>query len=216
MITAYAAAMLLAAAYPASKHYVYAFTIDAAPSERSGDGGKRDRGTIDADVLAVQADSGTVVRISEQSRARPALQAATCVAYGTGLVQCDAIGNVTVEEMSLLRLLGRGFLNFGEVDRQRGWHNGASDGRARESNDYRITSESKGEFEIAFQRVLNVPGFDGYVSTTTGSLSYDQQRSAPTSLKQQTITKPQAGTDDPIVEDLTLTLQSGSLLARPA
>lgn len=216
MVTAFIAAMLLAAAYPASKHFIYQFTIDAALSERSSEGTNHDRGTIDADVLAVQADSGTVVRISEQSRARPALGPATCVAYGTGLVQCDAIANVTVEEMSLLRLLGRGFLNFGEVDRQRSWHNGASDGRAQESNDYRITSESKGVFEIAFQRVLNVPGFDGYVSTTTGSLSYNQERSAPTSLTQQTITKAQTGTDDPIVEDLTLRLQSASLVARPA
>lgn len=211
MLTAFIAATLLAAAYPGTKQFNYAFNIDTAELPRSEDGDKSDRGTIQVDVVSVQSDTGTVVRVSEQSQARPNLQPAACVAYGTGLVQCDAIQNVTVEEMSLLRLLGRDFLNWGQIDRQRSWHNGAFDGRARETNDYRITAQTNGLFEIAFERVLSVPGYDGYISTTKGRLSYNSDRSTPTSVTQQTITTPQTGVPNQIVEDLTLTLQSNSL-----
>jgi hypothetical protein len=213
MLVPFVAATLISVLYPASRHFVYTFDIDTAA--RTSDGSKSDAGTIDADVLGFQTDTGTVVRISEQSKARPDPKPAMCVTYGTGLVQCDVIQNVTVEEMCLLRVLGRNFVNWSEVDRQRAWHNGAFDGHARESNDFQITGQTNGLFDIAFKRVLNVPGFDGYVSTTNGRVSYDRDNSTPMSLTQETVTQPQTGQTDRIIEDLTLRLQSASLVARP-
>jgi hypothetical protein len=113
--------------------------------------------------------------------------------------------------MCLLRLLGRNFVNFAAIDHQRTWQNGATDGRAHETNTFRITGQSKTLLNIAFDRVLNVPGADGYVSTTKGQLSYDATDDAPTSVTQQTIIQPQIGSDVATVEDLTLTLQTVSL-----
>ena len=208
-----AATLIIGVFYPASRHFVYSYDIDTAA--QVSDGSKSDVGTILVDVLGFQTDTGTVVRVSEQSKARPDLKPAMCVTYGTGLVQCDAIANVTVEEMCLLRVLGRNFVNWAELDRQRAWHNGAFDGHTRESNDFQITGQTHGLFDIAFKRVLNVPGFDGYVSTTNGHVSYDRDHSAPMTLTQETVTKPQTGDRDRIIEDLTLRLQSDSLVARP-
>ena len=207
MIQAFIAATLIAATYPPSRHFVYGFTIATDAFPASGGERRSDTGEIQVDVVSFQSDTGTVVRVSEQSHARAGPESSTCVVYGTGLVQCDAIANVTVEEMSLLRMLGRNFLNWGEIDNQRSWRNGAFDGRAREANDYRIVGEANGQLEIAFERDLNVPGMDGFVSTTKGRLTYNEERSAPTSLTQETITKPQGGDRSPIVEDLTLTLR---------
>ena len=212
MIQAFIAATLIAATYPPSRHFVYAFTIATDARPASADDQRSDTGSIQVDVVSFQSDTGTVVRVSEQSRTRASAQPSLCVAYGTGLVQCDAITNVTVEEMSLLRLLGRNFLNWGEIDNQRSWRNGAFDGRAREADDYRIVGQAHGQFDIAFERVLDVPGSDGFTSTTEGRLTYSEERSAPTSLRQETITKPQSGDRAPVVEDLTLTLRSDSLV----
>jgi hypothetical protein len=115
--------------------------------------------------------------------------------------------------MCLLRLLGRNFVNWAEVDGHRAWHNGATDGRAQETNDYRIIGQSAKTLDIGFHRVLHVPGADGYVSTTKGRLSYNAASSAPTSVTQETITQPPSGAANEVIEDLTLTLQSDSLVA---
>jgi hypothetical protein len=214
MLIAFIATTLIAVSYPPTRHFVYGFKIETAAVPGGADSGKTDTGTISVDVLHLQNDTGTVVNVSEQSNVRQGLKTVMCVTYGTGLVQCNAIQNVTVEEMSLLRLLGRNFLNWAEIDQQRTWHNGAFDGRSRETNNYRITGQTNGLFDIAFDRVLNVPGPDGYVSTTKGLLSYNEGRSVPMRLTQQTVTEPQTAGGNQIVEDLTLTLQSDSLAAR--
>lgn len=215
MILAFAAATLIAVTYPASHHFVYGFTINTAPASSGANAAKSDAGSITVDVLHVQSDTGTVVSVSEQSRARKPAQA-TCVTYGSGLVVCSPIESVSVEEMCVLRLLGRNFVNFAEIDHKRAWQNGASDGRARETNSFRITGQSKTVLDIAFDRVLNVQGADGYVSTTKGQLSYDATSDAPTSVTQHTIIQPQIGSSVATVEDLTLTLQTVSLTSLSA
>jgi len=213
MIFAFAAATLIAATYPGSRHFVYGFTINTTASSSGQNAGKSDAGTITVDVLHVQPDTGTVVSVSEQSHARHG-QTAMCVTYGSGLVECSPIENVSVEQMTLLRLLGRNFVNFAEIDHQRTWQNGATDGQAHETNTFRLTGQSGKLLDIAFDRVLHVPGPDGYVSTTKGRLAYNADSAAPATLTQETILQPQFNNTVSTVEDLTLTLQSDSLTSQ--
>lgn len=209
MLTALLAATVVAATYPLPRHFVYGFTMNTGVAAQPAGGAKTDAGSIVVDVVKVLDDTGTLVRVSEQSPARASQPASTCVAYGTGLVQCDPIDTISVEEMCLLRVLGRNFLNWSEIDKQRAWHTGASDGRARESNDYRITGQTNGLFQIAFERVLHVDGSDGYVSMTQGRISYDDARAVPAFLTQQTVTRPQSGDRPAVLEQLTLSLRDG-------
>ena len=209
MFTALLAATIVAATYPLPHHFEYGFTMDTGVIAHEG-GAKADAGSIAVDVVKVLDDTGTLVRVSERSPARASQPPSTCVAYGTGLVQCDPIDSITVEEMCLLRVLGRNFLNWSEIDKQHAWHNGASDGHARESNDYRITGQTNGLFQISFERVLDVQGSDGYVSTTQGRLSYDDARAVPAFLTQKTVTRPQSGDRPAVVEQLTLSLRDGA------
>jgi hypothetical protein len=212
MVAPLLAAAVIGVLHGPSRELTYAFSIDTGTTQQRS----MDAGTITVDVLYVQADSGTVVSVSERSHSRANLHAATCVTYGIGLVICSPQQNVTVEEMSLLRVAGRNFVNWSAIGAKRTWQYAESDGRAHETNDYRITNMRDGILDITFQRALDVSAPDGYVAQTSGNLSYNQGSSLPIALTQETVTRPQpnfAGVR--IDEHLTLTLERDSLARAP-
>lgn len=175
--------------------------------------GDSDQGTIAVDVLQVQPDNGLVVKISEQSRGDRNAEPALCVVYGIGSVICDSSKKVNEEEMALLRLLGRGFVNPSTIDAKHHWSYDASTPEAKENNDYTIVGQHGDLTDISLQRVLTVSGAQGYVATTDGSLSYDQKRSAPTKVEEDTVTRQHVdiGQDNRTETQVTLTLQHDSL-----
>lgn len=164
-------------------------------------------------MLQVQPDNGLVVNVSEQSRGDRNAEPAMCVVYGVGSVICDSSKKINEEEMSLLRLLGRGFVNPSTIDAKHHWPYDAPTPQAKESNDHTIVGAHGDLTDIALQRVLTVTGAQGYVSTTDGSLSYDQKRSAPTKVQEDTVTRQHVdmGQDNRTETQLTLTLQPDSL-----
>ncbi len=177
-------------------------------------GGNSDKGTITADVLGAQPDSGLIISIAEQGRGDRSADPATCVVYGIGSVICDPNKKINEEEMSLLRVLGRNFVNPSVIDNKHHWQNAETTPGGKEVNDYTISRDNNdGLLGIDFQRALTVEGAGGYRADTAGTLSYNQKLSVPTQLKEDTVTRTSlgGGQDERTEQQLTLTLTTDSL-----
>jgi hypothetical protein len=177
-------------------------------------GGNSDKGTITVDIMGVQPDTGLIISIAEQGRGDRTAAAATCVVYGIGSVICDPNAKINEEEMSLMRVLGRNFINTSTIDNNHHWQNVESGAGGKEINDYTISHDNHdGMLSIDFQRVLTVEGASGYRADTHGSLAYNQKLSVPTQVKEDTVTRthPAQGQDNRIEQQLTLTLTTDSL-----
>lgn len=176
--------------------------------------GNSDKGTITVDVLGVQPDTGLIVSIAEQGRGDRSAAPAMCVVYGIGMVNCDSNAKINEEEMSLMRVLGRNFVNPSLLDAKRHWQNVESTSNAKEINDYTILrDDTNGLLSIDFQRQLTVTGAGGYRADTNGSIAYNQKLSVPTQVKEDTVTRQHLdqGQDDRVEQQLTLTLMTDSL-----
>lgn len=180
--------------------------------------GSYDQGTIAADILQVQPDSGLVVRMTEQARGKHSSAATVCVVYGTGSTVCDqSHGELTEEEMALLRLLGRGFINPNEIDAHKHWQYSSSAAQASERSDYTITKTAANILDVAYQRQLTVGGARPFTSTTEGTFAYNQLLNMPTVINEDTITHRTAGLETGeyarIEHRISLALSSDSMQA---
>jgi hypothetical protein len=176
--------------------------------------GNSDKGSITVDVMGVQPDTGLIVNIAEQGRGDRSAAPAMCVVYGIGLVNCEPNAKVNEEEMSLLRVLGRNFVNPATIDNRHHWQNVESGAGGKEINDYTIArDDNNGVLSIDFQRQLTVEGAAGYRADTTGNIAYNQRLSVPTLVKEDTVTRQHLGEgqDDRVEQQLTLTLTTDSL-----
>jgi hypothetical protein len=213
------------------RHLAYSFdisitselTVQSSGIDEAGGGGSgvshyaagnSDKGTITVDIMGVQPDTGLIVSVAEQGRGNRSAEPATCVVYGIGSVVCDPNAKVNEEEMSLLRVLGRNFVNTSTIDAKRHWQNVANGAGGKEVNDYTISSDNHdGLLGIDFQRVLTVEGASGYRADTHGSLSYNEKLSVPTQVKEDTVTRTHVGQgqDNRVEQQLTLNLTTDSL-----
>jgi len=178
--------------------------------------GSNDNGTIRVDVLQVQPDTGLVVRISEQAHGQRSSASLMCVVYGTGSTICDqSRGQLNEEELALLRLLGKNFLNFRQLDARNHWQYSSTGAEAKETSDYTVVGNDGHVASVAYQRLLTVTGSRPFNATTQGTLTYNQILSMPLSVNEETITHRSArlGADDydRIEKRITLTLAADSL-----
>lgn len=215
------------------RHLVYKFDVtlsttstvhdsglDGGPESGSVDyhAGSTDQGQITVDVLQVQPDTGLVVQVSEQALNRRNSVPTMCVVYGTGTVICDQTkGGVNEEESSLLRFLGRNFVNPALIDKNKHWQTTASDAQSKETNDFTLGQASGDTVPITYQRVLKVQGASGFDATTDGSLTYNQKLSVPVVIKEDTTTRKNTGMGnyDTNRQQITLTLTGDSLAQTP-
>jgi len=193
------------------RHLVYSFTYNVGTTDSihssgiSGDGpasgvsdyrgGTNDKGTLSIDVMQVANDGGLVVKISEQARETRSAEPALCAVYGvTGSVICDPNAKVNDEEMALLRILGRDFVDPTQFDAKRHWQRGQSGGNITETADYTAgTLDTSGIMPITMQRVTQVSGAQGYKETTNGTINYNIALSIPTHLTQDAIVRQEQG-----------------------
>lgn len=176
--------------------------------------GSMDKGQIVVDVVTVQPDSGLVVRVSEQAHDTRNSVPTMCVAYGSGAVICDqSHGELNEEEMSLLRIIGRDFINQSLIDNKHHWQYAQSTGEAKETNDYTINSTSGDMLGISFERVLKVETGQPFNATTNGTITYNQKLSVPTALNEDTVTRKDTGGGnyDRIEQHITLNLATDSM-----
>lgn len=176
--------------------------------------GSDDDGTITVDVLQVQPDSGLVLRISEQARLRRSAQPTLCVVYGTGSTICDqSHGEMNEEEMTLMRFLGRNFVNTSVMDAKRHWQYASTAPRATETSNYTLDKADANVMNISYQRQLKVTGAQPFEATTEGSLSYNDLLSMPVSINEDTVTRKNGmgGNADKIEQKIDLSLASDSM-----
>lgn len=212
------------------RHLVYKFgvtfttTSTVHSSGFNGDGpasgtsdyrmGSDDDGTIAVDVLQVQPDTGLVVRISEQARLRRSSPPTLCVVYGTGSTICDqSHGELNEEEMTLMRFLGRNFVNTSVMDAKKHWQYASTAAQANETSDYTLGKSDGNVMSITYQRLLKVSGARPFDATTEGSLSYNNLLSMPVSVDEDTITHKNGmgGDADKIEQKITLSLTTDSM-----
>ncbi|HKU66458.1 MAG TPA: hypothetical protein VJP85_01665 [Candidatus Baltobacteraceae bacterium] len=212
------------------RHLVYKFDVTLATTSTvhdSGIGGDgpvsgstdyhgqaMDEGQITVDVLQVQPDSGLVVQVSEKARNRRNNEPTMCVVYGSSAVICDQTkGGVNEEESTLLRFLGRNFVNPATVDAKNHWQYTASDSQSQETSNYTLGKADGDVVPVTYQRVLKVAGVNGFDSTTDGTLSYNQKLSVPVSITEDTMTRKSTGMGnyDTNRQQIALTLTGDSL-----
>jgi hypothetical protein len=212
------------------RHLVYAFDVAFSTTSTvhdSGIGGNVsgstdyragtiDKGQIVVDVLAVQPDDGLFLSIAEQARDTRSSVPTKCVAYGNGAVICDqSHGELNEEEMSLLRVIGRDFVNHALIDNKNHWQYAQSMPQAKETNDYTIEATQGDVLSIGFQRYLKVQADQPFEATTDGKITYNQKYSVPTGLTEDTVTRKNtgAGNYDRVEQRISLTLSSDSMQA---
>ena len=212
------------------RHLVYKFDVTLATTSTvhdSGIGGDgpvsgstdyhgqaTDQGQITVDVVQAQPDSGLVVQISEQARNRRDSEPTMCVVYGSGAVICDqSKGGVNEEESSLLRFLGRNFVNPASIDSKNHWQYTASDSQSQETSNYTLGTGSGDVVPITYQRVLKVAGVNGFDATTDGKITYNQKLSVPVTIVEDTTTRKSTGMGnyDTNRQQISLTLAGDSL-----
>lgn len=207
------------------RHLVYSFdvTLNTALTNQgylgttTNSGSNTDRGQIIVDVIGVQPDSGLVVKVSEQARNSRSAEPAMCVTYGNGQLVCQSDKKVNEEEYTLLRLLGRGFVNRSQVDAKHHWTYATDSAEMTETSDYTINSDNGGILGIALSRQQKVKGPQGYTAMTDGKLTYNERMSVPVSDTEDTVTRQQAATSyNRMEQQITLTLVSDSMQQQAA
>jgi len=191
------------------RHLVYSFTYTVATTDTyhtSGLGqepssgladynaGALDQGTITADVLQASTDGGLVVRISEQARENRSAAPATCVVYGNpASAMCDTNAKVNDEEMALLLVLGRNFIDPTEFDANRHWQRSQTAPNVTQKTDYTAGAVKDGVLDITLLRQTDVAGAQGYKETTNGALTYNIPLSLPVKLSQDEVLRQEQG-----------------------
>lgn len=207
------------------RHLVYGFDVTLTSNLSQQDyggtaqskGSNGDRGQIVVDVLAVQPDSGLVVRISESARGTRSAEPTMCVTYGNGQFVCEAEKKINEEEYTLLRLLGKGFVNRSQVDAKHHWSYGTDSPASVETSDYTIDSDKDGILGIALNRVQRVKGAQGYTATTEGKITYNERASVPLSDTEDTVTRSEgAATYNRLEQQISLNLISDSMQPQAA
>jgi len=152
-----------------------------------------DLGTIAVAVLREQPDTGLIVSISEEAHYRRSSPAATCAVYGNTNVICDPDVHVNTEELALLRLLGSGFVDVDQIDAKNHWRVDQSGRHLSDVADFSIDADVDGILRISSIRVLREIDAIGFVSTTNGTITYDDARAVPTSILEDETTRQGAG-----------------------
>jgi hypothetical protein len=218
------AALLIAQASPPPlRHLVFAFTFadsrmvtahsngfDAAGSGVADYHQDDDaKGSIVVDVLHVLPDKALAVAVSEHADS-PGHEspAAECLIYPTRTA-CDMRSKLTVEEVSLIRLLGDGFVDPTRIDANNHW-NVADGGPGSSGTDYTVLSNDNNRLKIGEHRSL---GNGMKASVATGTIGYDLNREVVTSLSETIVGHPASPSGAYLDDTLTInaTLQSDSM-----
>ena len=144
-------------------------------------GNQTDKGTIAVEVVRQQTDGGLIVSISEQGEQTRRAPPATCVVYPNTHVICDPNKTVYPEEYTLLRFLGRDFVDPNRLDANRHWsvtqNTSASDVKA----DYTIGANSNGIMQINEARKIR-PSSGADTTDVQTKIAYDFARAVPTNV----------------------------------
>jgi len=175
-----------------------------------------DQGTITADVTSVQSDGGLAIDVSEAARITRSAEPTTCVVYGDTNMICDPSKKLTEEEYSLLRFLGRQFVDQGRLDAKAHWQIETPVPGATATSDFTIAGGSPQAYTIVETTVAHIHGSQPFTTTTEGRIVYDALKTVPLAIHQDSIERDERAPDMNNTQhtQIDLTLQSDSL-AKP-
>jgi hypothetical protein len=159
-------------------------TTSGAPGMHDYSGTVHDSGTIVVDVMREQPDTGLIVTISEQATGTRKADQATCVTYGTTNVICDPNKTVNSEELTLLRFLGRNFVDPNKIDAKGHWGLGESNPAVATTSDYTLTGTKNGAATIQETRVVKDLGSEPVTTDVSTTIDYDLNRQVPTKVQE--------------------------------
>jgi hypothetical protein len=145
-------------------------------------GSLNDKGTMTVQLVHQQPDGALVVMISEQGQDVRRAPPAECVVYGNTHVICDPNKTVYTEEYTLLRFLGRNFVDPSQLDASRHWMITQDSGGLNVHADYVINSNNNGKMQISETRSLRAPGGGSLTTDIQTKVGYDFAQSLPTSV----------------------------------
>jgi hypothetical protein len=145
-------------------------------------GSLNDKGTMTVQLVTQQPDGALVVTISEQGENVRRAPAAECVVYGNTHVLCDPNKTVYTEEYTLLRFLGRNFVDPSQLDAKKHWAITQNGGGLNIQADYTVAGNSNGKMQIDETRSLRQPGGGSLTTDVQTKIGYDFARSLPTSV----------------------------------
>src|SRR5580700_3701096 len=145
-------------------------------------GSLNDKGTMTVQLIHQQPDGALVVMISEQGQDVRRAPPAECVVYGNTHVICDPNKTVYTEEYTLLRFLGRNFVDPSQLDASRHWMITQDSGGLNVHADYVINSNNNGKMQISETRSLRAPGGGSLTTDIQTKVGYDFAQSLPTSV----------------------------------
>lgn len=203
------------------RHLEYSFTygtsnstsLDNYSGPTTSNASVSDYGTISVDVVAVGTDGGLTMNVSEDAHNTRSTTTILCVVFPTTLVNCDTTKHPNEEEMTLLRYLGRDFIDSARIDAHDNWHFGVASSNYSLSANYHIASQNGDIYQIGETRDMKVTGAEPFTSNGTAKASYDKARVLPLSITELTTTRSETGSNH-LSEDRTeigLTLTHDSL-----
>jgi hypothetical protein len=174
-------------------------------------GSIHDQGTITVDVLREQPDTGLVVSISEQTieKLRNA-DPATCVVYGTTNIICDPNKTVNSEELTLLRFLGRNFVDPNKLDEKGHWRVDQGNAASSTTADYSLSAGKNGVVSIQETRVVKDLGGRPVTTDVTSTILYDTNRQVPTNVQEYVVRRESSSTQGLMTTTLQTTLSLAS------
>jgi len=228
-----AGAAVESAAAPAKpiRHLSYTFTYNVTTDRTQHDSGiggpasgmadskgaVQDRGTIDVDVMQATADLGLLVSISEKAHETRSAEPVKCAVYGNTNFLCDAGKKVNDEEIAVLRLIGRNFVDPDQIDEKNHWRVANDDGHgSSRTSDFTIESNDDNMLKITEQRVEKAAGASGFTITTDGKIGYDLGHDVPTSIDEDSTMRQNIGMGDYETDQtqITISLASDSMTAK--
>jgi hypothetical protein len=176
-------------------------------------GATHDQGTITVDIMHEQPDTGLVVRISEQGIETRRADPATCVIYGTTNFICDPNATIYSEELTLLRFLGRNFVDPNKMDDKGHWRYDESNAASSITADYSLAPGKNGMASIQEARVVKDLGGRPATTDVNTTIVYDLNRQVPTTVQEYAIRRDSSSTAGSMKTTVqtTLNLVSDSL-----
>ncbi len=144
-------------------------------------GNQNDKGKIVVEIVRQQTDGGLILSISEQGEQTRRAPPATCVVYPNTHVICDPNKTVYPEEYTLLRFLGRNFVDPNQLDANRHWSVSQNSAAMDVKADYTIGGNSNGIMQISESRKIRPPSGSATTDVQT-KITYDFARAVPTNI----------------------------------
>ncbi|MFN2529376.1 MAG: hypothetical protein ABR584_11750 [Candidatus Baltobacteraceae bacterium] len=192
------------------RHLVYNFTVGISTNTAIGSSGIgtvgsgianfgagiADKGTITVDVLQAVDDKigkALVLNVSEQAQNGRTAVATPCIVYGDGSIVFDPTLKLNDEERSVIRYLGRGFVDTTKLDANNHWRFTKTNSQGNLQDDFTVKSATNGMLSIEVQSTMHIAGAQALDSTTNGTLVYDTSKTLLQKLHEETLVRQEEG-----------------------